>query len=632
MCGINGFVSLKGSLNDQNQITFENDIRSMNDTIIHRGPDSSGTYMNGSTVLGFRRLSIIDLADSANQPMLDDQNGLALVFNGEIYNYVELREELIQKGHQFKTSSDTEVILKSYLEYGEACVEKFNGMWAFAIHDRLNNRLFCSRDRLGVKPFYYSVFNDRLFFSSELKAIHKVTGQSEANLQKVYEYLAYGYRINDGQAFFKNCNELLPGHNLLLENGSIKTYAYWRLTNNMYAFKGSTDYHKAFEDLFKSAVKFRYRSDVPVALLLSGGLDSTAIARVTDDLIESGELPPTDIHAFIASFPGFVDDETQVAREFIKTCKHIKLHEIQMDSKSIVDGFAELMYDFDHPLFSFNTVVHNRIMKECKKRGIKVVINGQGSDEAFAGYVRYISGVVLTDKLFSKKGSFVQEYRALNKQNGYSHKFLLSQMFKAFINPSKAAFLRAKYQEKSIGLLNLPLLNPEQKTVKTDYVFKTDGGNLNRYLLDKIHNQGLNTILHYEDVSSMNQSIEIRSPFMDYRLMEFAFSIPDRLKFNNGVTKVIIRETVGKSLPDAVTKERKKIGFNTPFLDYMAQDPNFKAYVEDILKSEGFNTKKIWDASKLKRVMGKPMQHREFPFWRFINLEVWARAYGITNL
>lgn len=632
MCGINGFMTLSGSFDTNSRLNLKNTIQSMNDCIFHRGPDSGGVHIQNATVLGFRRLSIIDLDDTANQPMLDHDNSLALVFNGEIYNYVELRADLIEKGYVFNTSSDTEVILKSYLEYGEKCVDKFNGMWAFAIYNSDKNRLFCSRDRMGVKPFYYSIFDNTLFFSSELKAIHKVTGQNKANLEQVYHYLAYGYRINDGKAFLENCSELLPGSNLIVENGNVKTKTYWKLTKNMYQFDGQPDYLTEFENLFKSAVKLRYRSDVPVALLLSGGLDSTAIARVTDDLIESGELPPTEIHAFIASFPGFEDDETEIAREFIKTCKHIKLHEIQMDTQSIVDGFEELMYDFDHPLFSFNTVVHNRIMRECKKRGIKVVINGQGSDEAFAGYIRYIAGVVLVDKLFSKKGSFNKEFKALNKINKYSKKFLFSQMFKALINPSKAAYLRARYQEKTLSCLNENLLNPNNSKVKTDYNFSTDGENLGRYLLDKIHNQGLNTILHYEDISSMNQSIEIRSPFMDYRLMEFAFSIPDHLKFNNGVTKVIIRKTIGKKLPDSITNERKKIGFNTPFLDYMSKDVRFKEYVNEIISNENFLSKKIWDSEKLITLLANPEKHPNFPFWRILNFEVWSKVYGITNL
>jgi len=632
MCGINGIVSLTSSYDGDSKNELTSKIETMNDKIVHRGPDSDGCYIKNPVSFGFRRLSIIDLDDHANQPMINDDDSIALVFNGEIYNYVEIRNELISKGCVFNTSSDTEVILRSYEFYGEDCVQHFNGMWAFAIYDHKKKRLFCSRDRMGVKPFYYSVVNEQLFFSSELKAIHAVTSLNKANHHRVYQYLAYGYRINDGETFFENCHELLPGTNLFLENGKIELKEFWSLKKNPTKNKTNEEHKMNFVELFKSAVKLRYRSDVPVALLLSGGLDSTAIARVTDDLIESGELPPTAIHAFIASFPGFVDDETEVAREFVKTCKHIKLHEIMVDSKSIVDGFEELIYDFDHPLFSFNTVVHNNIMKACKDQNIKVVINGQGSDEALAGYDRYISGVFLMDELLSKKGRFFKQFKALNKLNGYSRKYLLSQMFKSFLNPSRASFLRAKYREKTIDYLNPDFVRVNKPDYKTDYSFSLRGKNLDNYLLDKINNQGLNTILHYEDVSSMNQSIEIRSPFMDYRFMEFAFSIPTKLKIDMGRTKLLLRDTIGKTLPDSVTKNRKKIGFSTPFNDYVEKDSEFKKYVDDLVSSESFRSKNIWDAEKLATMMKNPQDNPDFPFWRIINLEVWSRVYNISNL
>jgi len=631
MCGINGFVSLNHTYKDGAIAGLKSKIEAMNDTIVHRGPDSDGCYINNPIAFGFRRLSIIDLDDQANQPMLSDDGNYVLVFNGEIYNYLEIKDELTALGHQFSTNSDTEVILKSYEVYGEKCVEHFNGMWAFALYDFRKNRLFCSRDRLGVKPFYYAIIDNELFFSSELKAIHKVTGLSNANHHRVYQYLAYGYRMNDGETFFENCSELLPGTNLFLENDKIELKEFWSLKTDLYKHTASS-HKEEFVNLFKSAVKLRYRSDVPVALLLSGGLDSSAIARVTDDLIESGDLPPTDINAFIASFPGFVDDETEIAREFIKSCKHIKLHEIRVDSKSIIDGFEELIYDFDHPVFSFNTVVHNNIMKACKDQGIKVVINGQGSDEALAGYDTYISGVFLLDQLLSRKGRFFKQFNAFHKLNGYSKTFLLKQLFKAFLNPSKASYLRAKYQEKSLSYLNEDFVSKNKRDYKTDYNFSLGGKNLDSYLLDQINNQGLNKILHYEDVSSMNQSIEIRSPFMDYRLMEFAFSIPNKLKIDKGRSKLVLRDTIGKSLPKSITGNRQKIGFNTPFNDYLEKDEEFRKYVRDLVESDSFRSKKIWDADKLAEVMKNPSEHPEFPFWRVINLEIWSRVFSISNL
>lgn len=271
-------------------------------------------------------------------------------------------------------------------------------------------------------------------------------------------------------------------------------------------------------------------------------------------------------------------------------------------------------------------------MKECSNKGIKVVINGQGSDEAFAGYDRYFCGVFLIDQLLSRKGDFINEFRALNKRNGYSKKFLFMQMFKSLISPSFSAYLRARFLEKTIPVLDKEFMKQNKRDIKTDYKFSIKGNNLRNYHLDSINNQGLNTILHYEDISSMNQSIEIRSPFVDYRLMEFAFSIPTEFKFKEGVTKIIIRDTVGKLLPKNITENRNKIGFNTPFYSYLVSDPDFRKYIEDMLSSDSFKGKKIWDSDKMAKIFRNPKKFPNFPFWRIINLEVWSKVYNISNL
>lgn len=632
MCGINGLVNLGKPAEGVAKFDFKSTLNQMNDTIAHRGPDSDGVFTRDGVGFGFRRLSIIDLSTFANQPMLSPDGDIVLVFNGEIYNYIEVKATLKSKGHVFSTDSDTEVILRSYLEYGVDCVQHFNGMWAFAIYDFRKNRLFCSRDRMGVKPFYYSIQDQLLYFSSELKALHSVLKLDKANLNKVYEYLAYGYRNNDGETFFEGCSELLPGHNLIMEQGNVSIEQYWTLQENMFQHDPTLTPHEEYVKLFESAVKLRYRSDVPVALLLSGGLDSSSIAKVTDNLIQRGEMNQNEIHAFIASFPGFQDDETAIAREFVKTCKHIRLHEMEIDTKKTLEEMDQIIYDLDHPVFSFNVVVHQNIMRACKERGLKVVLNGQGSDEAFAGYDRYISGAHLIDQLLSRNGNFRQEFSDLRTLNNYSKSFLLGQMFKSVINQSQSAYLRAKYQEKSLSYLNKEFIKQSYNHYKPAYHFSLKGNNLTQYLLKQINKEGLNQILQYEDVSSMSQSIEIRSPFMDYRLMEFAFSIPNELKYKKGVTKLIQRETIGKMLPDSITKNRRKIGFRTPFLDYLSEDVSFRNYVNNHLNSDSFSSKHIWDAAKIREVFQKPQTNPNFPFWRMINLEVWSKAYHISNL
>ena len=623
---------MEKAFSEENKNRLQVGLEKMNDMLIHRGPDSEGVFFKDHVGLGFRRLSIIDLSKQADQPMINNSLGLAIVFNGEIYNYIEIKETLKIKGYVFLTDSDTEVILNAYREYGEECVHHFNGMWAFAIFDFATKEVFCSRDRFGVKPFYYCIQQGVLFFSSELKALHKVCELRKANLAKVYEYLAYGYRVNDGETFLEGCSELLPGSNLKVINGKVVLNKYWELKENQYKHNPNLTFKEEYRQLFEDAIRIRYRSDVPVAILLSGGLDSTAITKVTDLLIESGGLNQTAIHAYTASFPDFEDDETETVRAFIKTCKNITLHEMRIDKSELVSNFDKILSDLDHPMGSFASIAHNNIMKMCKKENIKVVLNGQGSDEAYAGYIQYIAGIFLVETLLSKPKSFLREFNALHSLNGYSRTFLFSQMFKAVINQSTASFLRAKYQEKSIGVLNKKFVEQNRSHFKKQYRFSTKKGSLSRYLLHQINSTGINQILHYEDVSSMNQSIEIRSPFMDYRLMEFAFSIPNEYKFSEGITKKIQRDTIGKDLTKSITESRKKIGFKTPFLEYLKDDTEFKKLIFSILDSESFNSRKIWNATDIKKMFKNVDANKEFPYWRIINLEIWAKAYNIENL
>jgi asparagine synthase (glutamine-hydrolysing) len=630
MCGINGYFSFLDQ-SDSDRYEKELKIKTMNNKIIHRGPDSEGIINSFPAIFGFRRLSIIDLRPESNQPMQSKDGNLIIIFNGEIYNYKELRYELLKKGYSFNTESDTEVILNSYKEYGDECVNKFNGMWSLAIYDINQNRLFCSRDRLGVKPFYYVYNGKELYFSSELKALHKACDLHRAEHTKVFEYIAYGYKANDGKTFFEGCAELLPGHNLIIENNQLTISRYWTLKPNLHSFSFK-DAKLEFMELFKDAISIRYRSDVPVALLLSGGLDSTAIAKVTDELIESGNIKQNRVQAFIASFPGYQYDETEIAKQFVKTCKYIDLHELHIDSSTLIERLDGLIYGFDSPVASFTTIAHHNIMQECKSRGIKVVLNGQGSDEAFAGYDRYVAGIHLLDQLFSNKGEFIREFSALNRLNGYSFPFLISQMMKGLFSPAFASYLRAKYQEKTIQCLHSDFVSKNISHYESNYSFSSGGKNLEEYLLSQINFQGLSQILHYEDISSMQESIEIRSPFMDYRIMEFAFSIGNEYKLTRGITKKIIRDTIGKQLPDNIVHNRKKIGFKTPFTDYLAKDESMRKYCRDLFGSHEFLSRKIYSQKSVLKVINNINQYPQFPLWRIINLEVWANQYKITNL
>jgi asparagine synthase (glutamine-hydrolysing) len=633
MCGISGIVQLSDGAGVEESGLRET-IGAMNAALAHRGPDGEGLFIKRPVALGHRRLSIIDLSDNGAQPMFNEDGSVVIVFNGEIYNYLELTNDLKQKGHVFRSLCDTEAIIHSYEEYGIDCVQRFNGMWAFVIYDFKRSLMFASRDRLGVKPLYYRLEPDAFAFASEIQALLRYQPSSEANLGKVYDYLAYGYKTHNGETFFQGILELRAAHNLIIEDGRARISRYWDLPQAGEAAHTPLSFEAAkeeFQALLTDAVKLRFRSDVPVAILLSGGLDSTSITRIVDDLAAAGALPDDRITAFSAVFPGYALDESARVREFIKTCRHISLNEIRPDSQGLLRSVESLTRGFGEPVFSTTMFAHHEIMRHVHAAGIKVVINGQGSDEAFCGYDRFVVGYALLDVLMSRRGRVVSEARAIAAKLGYSWKYIAGQVFKALISRRWASFLRAKYQEGSIGCLDAGFVQEHYKYLRNDPKEILSSRNLSNYLSHNIRDYHFGQILHYEDHSSMQHSIEIRSPFIDYRLMEFAFGLPNDFKFADGVTKRVVRESFADRLPASIARNPQKIGFDAPFQSWL-KDRSFNAFVHDIVGSMSFRSKRIWNAGRIREKFDHIEANGSFPFWRVLNLELWSRAYGITNL
>lgn len=634
MCGINGILSLDAASGSAQLQRMERQVGTMNDTLIHRGPDGAGVFAKEHIAFGHRRLSILDLSENGAQPMFNEDGSVVIVFNGEIYNYLEIIPDLIKRGHQFRSRSDTEVIIHAYEEYGPDCVKLFNGMWAFALYDFRSKLFFASRDRFGVKPFYYYQDRERLVFSSEIKAILKVVEANQANAGKVFDYLAYGYKTSNGDTFFKDVSELPPATNLIIENGRARFEPYWKLPPSSARFQDRADMAKLSEEflsLLTDAIRLRFRSDVPVGILLSGGLDSTAITRTVDELIESGGLDKTRVRAFSAGFPGHRDDESATVREFIGTCNHVQLQQVYPGGAQLPDLMGKIAYGLGEPVGSATVFAHYSLMKEIRESGTKVVINGQGADEAFCGYDRFFLGFFLLDTLFSLPGKVLPQARAMHRELGYTYPYILSQCVKAMLPRRQASYLRSKYQEGVLGCLAPGFVANNYHYLKNDKSGLFSERNLDGYLRENIQHYGFNQIMHYEDHSSMQHSVEIRSPFVDYRLMEFAFSAPMHAKYDSGVTKKIIRQAFRGRLPVSILENRRKIGFATPFSKWLA-DPSFAAYVHDVLESNSFGARKIWHAEKLRKVFAAPDAHPRFPFWRILNMELWARAYGVTGL
>lgn len=628
MCGINGILYFNNFNSDKTESFLEDHILKMNSCIAHRGPDGEGVLIDYPVCLGHRRLSIIDLSKEASQPMFNEERSLVIVYNGEIYNYLELIPELKSKGHRFKSRSDTEVILHSYEEFGPECVRRFNGMWAFVIYDFRKKILFASRDRFGVKPFYYYLDNHQFIFSSEIKSILKVRNITESDHGKVYDYLAYGYRTSNGDTFFNKISELQPAYNLTIENGNTSFKKFWDFEQKDYSGK---NLKSEFEELMYDSVRLRFRSDVPVSILLSGGIDSGIIAKVTDDLIERNELRTGDVTSYSAVFPGFEYDESKSISDTLESLHHIKSVTLTSTADNLVENLERFVFGMGEPVFSTTSFAHYLLMNEIKKQKAKVALNGQGADEAWVGYGKYIAGYFLINILFSNPSGFFKEFKNLPSNTGISYSYMLGQIMKSFLSRKYASYLRGKYKEKIIPVI-------KEDFVRSNYDYFVNpvhkvfsSGSFNDYLKFNISYQGFNQILHYEDHSSMQNSVEIRSPFIDYRIMEMAFSVPLNNKIENGVTKKLLREVFKNKLPASVIESRKKIGFVTPFEKWL-NDPEAQKFTEFLLNSDSFNNKKIWNAGKIRKAFKEKKFNTGFPVWRIINLELWSRLYKISNL
>jgi asparagine synthase (glutamine-hydrolysing) len=627
MCGIN--VIFDDAARRAGAAPPSAEIDAMNRALVHRGPDGGGTHLGPGVALGHRRLSIIDLSNAGTQPMYNEDGTLALVFNGEIYNYLELIPELVAAGHVFRSRSDSEVILHAYEQWGEACVQRFNGMWAFALWDVRRQQLFVSRDRLGVKPLCYMEQGTRVLFSSEPAGIRAVVPVHRAQAHKLHAYLAYGYRTQDGHSMFEGIRELPPGHNAVLDAHGLHIRRYWSVPDERRAI-GAGEAAQQLHELLVDAVRLRFRSDVPVALLQSGGLDSSVICTIVNDEIEAGRLGMTKVAGYTAVHPGHAYDESEAVRALMATCPRVESVELQPSGQDLAEQLPAFIAQMQEPMASATSYAHWCLMRAIHAQGIKVVINGQGSDEALAGYGRYILGYRLLDLLAASPGRAWGEARAMHDRMGFGWAFLAAQTAKAFLGRRAASRWRAHLSEGGARVLD-PDWTRHHPARLAEVPGRLADGNLDRHLRSELRHYGFNQILHYEDQSSMSQSVEIRSPFIDYRLMEYAFSLPLERLFSDGITKRVLREAFARRLPASIVDNHRKLGFATPFKEWSAA-PGFRSFLAELVASDSFRGRRIWDARRLAPLLLDPNSARRgFPVWRFVNAELWLRHNGITN-
>jgi len=577
VCGIGGIINLENI-----NINLVEGAETIGKTLRHRGPDDEGflffnstetvcaysedtqkqaiankfnfsatkhvsqTEQNFTGVFVHRRLAIIDVNESGHQPMCSPDGKVWITYNGEIYNYIELRTELEKLGYTFRTQSDTEVLLNAYLHWGKECLSKLNGMFAFALWDSAKKKIFCARDRSGVKPFYYYFKNGLFCFASELKALRKLSFvETSLNERALHHYLLHDALEYEPEGFLKNIFELFPSHflELDLEKKEIQIKKYYEIdTENHFQPFDEKEFiacENETGELITGAIVKRLRSDVPVGCCLSGGIDSSIISGVMSKHNKN-------FNAFTAVFPGESIDESAYAKE-VAEFTHANWHTVNPNENELLVDFENLVYALDIPIWSTSTYAQFRVMQLAKQNNCKVVLDGQGGDELFAGYPHYYT-------------TYINELLR-NKQ----FKLAASEI-KSFGNNFWFSFTKENAKRKLHYNSNKKYLNAAFVKAHTAPDYLQDSfGSLNEHLQYDFFGGRLKTYLRCEDRCSMWHSVESRTPFADdTNLLEKAFKIPAGYKIKNGTSKYILRESMKNYLPNSVYARKDKMGFVTP--------------------------------------------------------------------
>ncbi len=617
MCGIAGIISPHSSFVQQFRL------QQMADALQHRGPDGEGYWINEGSTLGFvhRRLTIIDLSKNGDQPF--HYLHYILIFNGEIYNYIELRKELKQQGYSFNSDCDTEVIPAAYNRWGKDCLDHFDGMFAFALYDEKEEELFIARDRFGEKPlYYYAEYIERgkfeqFLFASEMKALWKAGVPKHLNGMMMLNYLSLGYVQNPlkkTETFYTNILSLPPGHYLSVfpVEGKVRLKKWYELPNANSTLS-TTDSIKQFQQLFFSSVHKRLRSDVPVGTSLSGGVDSCSIIAGIDHLKKINQVNNQWKNvAFTAVFPGFEKDESEQSK-IVANLFGIKQFTTEPTENDWSKYFDELMYHQEEPVQSSSVLTQFMVYKLAKEHNITVLLDGQGGDEILAGYKKYTHWFL--QQLFrSNKNDFFKE-KELLRQNKFLTKWDAKNYVAAYF-PSKAATLlqkRAIDQQNQNAFINKDFLHQYQNK---DTLQKPVVRTLDDILYYNTFNAGLEELLRYADRNSMAHSREVRLPFLNHELVEFIFSLPPCLKIKNGFTKWILRESMNAILPKVITWQTDKTGYEPPQKKWMKS----KNIQEQIMESrKKLIAEKVLNKSAETVDIVAKEAHEENNFdWRFL--------------
>ncbi len=612
MCAIAGIYGIKKEgLLDQ-----------LSRDMAHRGPDGEGIYTNEVVALLNRRLAIIDRS-GGDQPIYNEDKSLVVVYNGEIYNYIELRDKLKKSGHTFKTKSDTEVIIHGYEEWGTDIFDKLNGMFAIALYDIKENKLLLVRDHFGIKPLYYAEGEQNgkpfLLFASEITPILN-TGLIKTEVQEriLYRYLRFRIHDDGEETFFKGVKRLLPGEMMIRHaNNSTRTH-YSKLEQKLASehkrkendAKDSEVIDK-FNQLLHDAVKSRLVSEVPVGSALSGGIDSSVIVAIVNQYMSKDQARSvgSNQNTFSAVFPGCTNDEEVYMDKIIKHLKQIKSHKVFPKSSEFFEDLPEFIRTQEEPTISSDPYAQFQIMKYAKNY-VTVLLDGQGADEMLAGYLPY----------------YFVYFKQLQNERKFGR--LIHEIWSARDIFIKFAILKAQQILSSSHQLKIENMLKDSFFQKfSNEQFEINKSNLKDRLLEDIFKNSLPALLRYEDRNTMHFSLEGRVPFLDKKLVEFVFTHPETFIIRNGWNKYLLRQSSKHILPDKIRLRRNKIGFTTPEYEWFQKH---KEQIYKIFLSESFANRPYWDAQKVLKAFRLFLQGKNddtMGFWRLLNTEVWLREF-----
>jgi asparagine synthase (glutamine-hydrolysing) len=623
VCGIGGALSL--SLNALPSAQGAVDV--INDVLEHRGPDGHATWVHPHEVVSFahRRLAIIDL-DSGDQPMTDG-TGNWVTHNGEIYNYIELRG-LLGKD-RFQTSSDTEVILRAYREWGEHSLDRLRGMFSFALWDEETQTLFCARDRFGIKPLYYAVVGDVLYFASEVKALLPFLPGVETDLDGISDYLTFQFPLA-GKTLFKGVQELLPGHFLRVRNGHIETKQYWEIYFEPDFDHTPEYYERRVNELLADSISFHLRADVPVGSYVSGGLDSSIVASLAATTHGPGLLGFTGRFAM----PGY--DESRYARDLAED-RGFELHEVEISPDDFVDRIEDVIYHLDYPVAGPGSFPQFMV-SELASRHRKVLLGGQGGDEIFGGYVRYLIAYfeqcikgAIDGTMHS--GKFVVTYESIipNLSTLREYKPLLREFWReGLFEDIDARYFRLINRAPDLGdEINWSMLGDYSPFETFKSIFHGPNVRKESYFDSMTHfdfKTLLPALLQVEDRVGMAHGLESRVPLLDHPLVELAATMPADVKFKDGHLKHVLKTAFAEVLPESVRGRRDKMGFPVPLQEWIGRSGPVREFVIDTLSSEAARGRELVDNRKvLEKLDTEPRFGRKL--WGLLSLELWQRAY-----